>query len=102
MEQEKGGLRRRAAWKTELGRADEEGGTDEGRSESRREFETHGRNWNPGARRQSSSPKAPKPLPHSCLGPPLPPAEACALSYLAHSVCSFWTSNSGHQQRTLA
>lgn len=92
----------RAPWKTELGRADEEGGTDEGRSESRKEFETLARNWNPGAGRQGSSPKARKPLSHPCLGRLLPRADACALSYLAHSVCSFWTSNSGHQRRTLA
>lgn len=72
------------------------------RSESRKDFETLARNWNPGAGRQSSSPKARKPLPHPCLGRLLPRADACALSYLAHSVCSFWTSSSGHQQRTLA
>lgn len=56
---------------------------DERRSESQQEFEKHRRNWNPGARKQGSSPKARKLLPHPSLGPPLPPADACAVSYLA-------------------
>lgn len=79
----KAGLRRRSSVEDRARVGSSEEGDTEGHSVSRKEFEKYRRKWDPRARRQGSPPKARKLLPHPCLGPPLPPADACAVSYLA-------------------